>query len=125
MPATSPAELHQMFQSAANAHDLDALLALYEPDPVVAEPDGGASAGTAAVTAHLRALLERKPQFDSVVTTKQFNTGEIALICSEWSATATAPDGAAIEMGGRGTEVARRQSDGTWLMVIDNPWGTA
>jgi len=25
---------------------------------------------------------------------------------------------------GRGTVVLRRQSDDTWLMVIENPWGT-
>jgi ketosteroid isomerase-like protein len=24
----------------------------------------------------------------------------------------------------RGTVVLRRQSDGVWLMVIENPWGT-
>lgn len=125
MPATSPAELHQMFRSAANAHDLHGLLALYESDPVVAEADGGVSNGTPALTAHLRALLARRPQFTSVKTTKQFQTDDIALICSDWTANATAPDGTPIHMAGQGTEVVRRQADGTWLMVIDNPWGTA
>ena len=125
MAATTPADLHQLFQTAANAHDLDALLALYEPDPVIAEPDGRVSRGTQAATTHLRALLDRRPRFDTVVTTKEFEAGDIALICSQWTATATAPDGSTIEMAGRGTEVARRQPDGCWLMIIDNPWGTA
>jgi ketosteroid isomerase-like protein len=28
-------------------------------------------------------------------------------------------------MEGKGFDVMRRQSDGSWKMVIDNPWGTA
>lgn len=52
------------------------------------------------------------------------NVGDIALTCSDWSATATDQHGALVPMTGRGTEVARRQADGTWLLVIDNPWGT-
>lgn len=125
MPATSPAQLHLMFQAAANAADLDALLALYETNPTVAEPDGGVAAGLPAATAHLEALLERRPHFDHVVTTKQFQADDIALLCSDWTASGTAPDGTPMQMAGRGTEVARRQLDGTWRMVIDNPWGTA
>ena len=34
------------------------------------------------------------------------------------------PDGNEIPMQGKGTEVLRRQPDGNWRCVIDNPWGT-
>jgi ketosteroid isomerase-like protein len=36
----------------------------------------------------------------------------------------TEPDGKPINLTGRGTVVLRRQPNGIWLMVIENPWGT-
>jgi ketosteroid isomerase-like protein len=50
--------------------------------------------------------------------------GEIALLFSDWTLSATDPDGHAIEMAGRTSDVARRQSDGSWLFVIDDPYGS-
>jgi ketosteroid isomerase-like protein len=39
---------------------------------------------------------------------------DLALLITEWSINGT----------GRGTVVLRRQSDDTWLIVIENPWAT-
>lgn len=125
MPAQDPAELHRLFQEAANQADLDGLIDLYERDPVFAtRPDGSAS-GSDALRSHLTELLAMRPRFEQVATTKVFQAAGLALTCSDWIATATDPAGVALTMTGRGTEVARRQADGTWLLVIDNPWGTA
>src|SRR5919106_113962 len=52
------------------------------------------------------------------------HAGNLALLITEWSIKGTEPDGKTINLTGRGTIVLRRQSDGTWLMVIENPWGT-
>ncbi|MEZ0067628.1 ketosteroid isomerase-like protein [Streptacidiphilus sp. MAP12-20] len=124
MPAQTPAELHRMFQQAVNDGAVDALVALYEPEPAFATRAGDPAVGGTALRAHLAGLLAARPHFDRVATTKVFETGDIALTCSDWSATATDAHGATVAMSGRGTEVARRQPDGTWLLVIDNPWGT-
>jgi ketosteroid isomerase-like protein len=35
----------------------------------------------------------------------------------------TGPDGKPVKIEGQSAEVARRQPDGTWLFVIDNPHG--
>ena len=51
-------------------------------------------------------------------------TGNLALLIIEWSLSGTEPNGKPINLNGRGTIVLRRQSDGTWLMVIENLWGT-
>jgi ketosteroid isomerase-like protein len=39
-----------------------------------------------------------------------------------WQLTATGPDGSPISMTGHSAEVARRQPDGSWRFVIDNPF---
>lgn len=124
MQALSPAELQGMFQDAANRSDLEGLVGLFEPEPAFATPSGTANSGREALRSHLCELLAMRPRFERVTTTKVFEASGIALICSDWAATATDPAGRAISMTGRGTEVARRQEDGSWLLVIDNPWGT-
>jgi ketosteroid isomerase-like protein len=49
---------------------------------------------------------------------------DLTLLITEWTINGTEPDGKLINLTGRGTVVLRRQSDGVWLMVIENPWGT-
>jgi ketosteroid isomerase-like protein len=42
---------------------------------------------------------------------------------SDWTLTGgTDPDGNPVELSGRATEVLRRQDNGSWLVVIDDPW---
>jgi ketosteroid isomerase-like protein len=52
-------------------------------------------------------------------------SGDLALTVSEYTITSTGPDGKQTSSSARGTEVVRRQADGTWRFVIDNPTGTA
>jgi len=34
------------------------------------------------------------------------------------------PDGKPVTLAAKSADVLRRQADGTWRFVIDNPWGT-
>jgi ketosteroid isomerase-like protein len=47
-----------------------------------------------------------------------------ALLHSAWTLATTGPDGVPINMAGTTADVVRRQADGTWRFVIDNPWGS-
>ncbi|HAF12136.1 MAG TPA: hypothetical protein DCK99_00285 [Blastocatellia bacterium] len=40
-----------------------------------------------------------------------------------WTLTGTDPSGGAVEMAGQTSDVVRRQPEGTWLLVIDIPYG--
>ena len=42
-----------------------------------------------------------------------------------WSFDGTGPDGDPVRLSASNADVLRRQADGTWRFVIDNPWGTA
>ena len=68
-------------------------------------------------------MLALKPKFE-LEFKKAVQAGDIALLFSEWTLSATNPDGNAVEMEGRTSDVARRQPDGRWLVVIDNPSGS-
>jgi len=56
--------------------------------------------------------------------TRVLEAGGLALVAGNWSFTGTAPDGSAVNLTGHNADVLRRQPDGTWRFVIDNPWGT-
>jgi uncharacterized protein (TIGR02246 family) len=123
MPARTPEELPLLFAQAFGAHDLEAALALFEPEAILIPQPGQVVTGTEAIREALSGFLALKPKFESEFK-KAFQVGEIALLFSDWTLSATDPDGNAIEMAGRTTDVARRQSDGSWRFVVDDPYGT-
>ena len=49
---------------------------------------------------------------------------DLALVITEWSFSGTGSDGNAVKKTGKSADVLRKQSDGSWRLVIDNPWGT-
>lgn len=49
--------------------------------------------------------------------------GDIAIHISPWTMAGQMPDGQAVTQNGLSIAVLRRQEDGSWKMVIDNPHG--
>ena len=122
MPAQNPEELDRLFSDAMNAGDLDALVALYEPQATLTPQPGQVVTGTRAIREALSAFVATKPTLTLAVKTLA-QTGDIALTSARWELAGTGPDGTPITMSGHSAEVSRRQIDGTWLFVIDAPWG--
>jgi uncharacterized protein (TIGR02246 family) len=123
MSARTPKELHRLFAEALNAHDIEALMALFEPDATLMPQPGQVVTGTEAIREALSGFLALKPKFE-LEFKKAFQAGDIALLFSDWTLSGTDPDGNAIELAGRTSDVARRQSYGSGLFVIDNPFGS-
>jgi uncharacterized protein (TIGR02246 family) len=127
MPAHTPEEVHRLWAEAFSAHDLEAVMALYEPEATLIPPGQEVPnlilTGAEAVREHLSGLLALKPKFE-LEFKKAVQAGDIALLFSEWTLSATDPDGNAVEMEGRTSDVVRRQPDGSWLVVIENPSGS-
>jgi ketosteroid isomerase-like protein len=51
-------------------------------------------------------------------------TSNLVLVNTIWSFRGNGPDGKPVNISGRATDLLRQQSDGSWRIVIDNPWGT-
>ena len=124
MPAKAPAEIHREFERAFNAGDLDALLALYEPDAALIPQPGVVALGLDEIGPALQGFLDLGGKI-SLDTKEVVTVGELAYLTNRWSLTGTNPDGTPLEMGAVTAEVARRQDDGSWLYVIDNAVGDA
>lgn len=122
MPARTPEELHELFAEAFTTGDIEIAMTLYEPDAILVPQPGQLVTGLEAIREVLTGFLAMKPTFN-LVFGKVFQAGDLALLFSDWTIAATGPDGSIIDMGGRTADVARRQPDGNWLYVIDNPFG--
>lgn len=108
-PALEPEDLARFFVSRANAGDVEGLVALYEPDAVLAGANGQTMVGTEAIRRFFAELLIDRPQFEPGEQSPALRWGDLALTTSRLTnGTVTA-------------EVARRQPDGTWLWTIDQP----
>ena len=107
-PATQPEDLGRFFMQRANAGDLEGLMALYEPDAVLAVPGGAQVAGKDAIRQALQRFL------DGTADDQRQEPARAAV---------REPGAHLNEVRGRRSpaEVARRQPDGTWLWVIDQP----
>ena len=123
MPARKPEECDTLLVEAINRGDLEAALALYEPNASFVQDSGEVITGLGAIRGVMQSFLALKPKFTLTVKAVQSGDGGLALLRAKWSLAGTGPDGKPVTMSGNSTEVVRRQSDGTWRFVIDNPRG--
>jgi uncharacterized protein (TIGR02246 family) len=122
MPATTPEQIHRLFEDAFNAGDIDGLMVLYEPDSVLVPQPGIVVQGSQQVRAALEGYLALRGRI-TLDTKLVLTVGDLAYLSNSWSLSGTGPDGNPLTLGATTAEVARRQADGTWLYVIDNAWG--
>ena len=121
MPAMNPVELDQLFGEALNSGNIEALLALYEPEASFNPEPGEEVHGKEAIRQALEGFLAMKPTI-TLDTKTLAQTAEVALCTAKWHLTGTGPDGP-VELDGQSVEVAHKQSDGSWMFIIDNPFG--
>jgi ketosteroid isomerase-like protein len=107
--ATRPEELSRLFVELANAGDLDGLVDLYEPSAVLAFPGGRVTVGAEAIRQVYERLLAGRPTFARGEIQPALRHGDLALTSTRLAG------------GGATAEVARRQPDGTWRWIIDQP----
>jgi uncharacterized protein (TIGR02246 family) len=120
MPARTPEEIQALIAAAFNAGDLDAFLQLHEEDAtVVVPPDGDRVSGREAIRAAVQPTFALRPTIRNEVVDKLQSDG-LALIHARWNLAGT-DDGQLVEMSGRAAVVSRRQPDGTWRIVLENP----
>jgi ketosteroid isomerase-like protein len=122
MPISSPSNCHAEFVTLFNDRNADAIAACYEPGAAfVPEPGAPAVHGIDAIRPIIGGFIEQKLTLD-LATRSVVESGDLALISGEWTLTGTDSSGAPVSLAGITAEVLRRQPDGSWLYVLDNPF---
>jgi uncharacterized protein (TIGR02246 family) len=108
--AHRPEDITRLFVERANAGDAAGIAALYEEDAVMAFPPGEQTVGRAAIQALFESALPHMPKFEPEDPLPTLVAGDIALTSTP------AKDGTGVR-----AQVVRRQPDGSWLRLLDQP----
>jgi ketosteroid isomerase-like protein len=106
-PARDPQDLERLLVSREWAGDVEGMVALYAPDAVIDCGGGRLVRGLDDIRALFAGLVAQGARFAVGVQSPATISGDLALTSTRL------PDGRVT------AEVGRRQSDGTWLWVID------
>jgi uncharacterized protein (TIGR02246 family) len=123
-PIHTPDGTVEHFAELLGARRLDALLDLYEDGAAFVPEPGRVVSGRASIREALASLLALEPRMTGRVE-QVLQAGDTALVAYRWQMQATAPDGMPIRQGGLSADVLRRRLDGSWGVVIDDPYGGA
>ncbi|SUA79541.1 SnoaL-like domain [Nocardia otitidiscaviarum] len=107
--ATDPNDLGKYFIERANAGDVDGLVALYEPNAVLAFPPGSLATGHAEIRKVYEQFVAAAPVLTPGRQHPVLVSGDLALTAST------------LTTGEITVEIARRQPDGSWLWAVDQP----
>ena len=118
----TPEQVLEAIVDGINSGNLDALMPLYEPEAAFATEPGSLAHGAPGIREALTGFIAMKGKLDLDVT-RVLEVDDLALVIGVWSFDGTGPDGEAVRLEARNADVLRRQPDGTWRFVIDNPWG--
>jgi ketosteroid isomerase-like protein len=121
--ATDLAQTVKLLDNAFNRGDLETVLSFYEEGAAViaAEP-----LRLLRGPSELRDFFEEAMRAGMVakqIKTRVIEAEGVALFLSRWSLAAKNPDSVEVTRTFHATSVFRRQPDGRWKILIDNPLG--
>lgn len=116
----SVTELNDYFIETMNAGDLDGALSCWTDDTVFHTADGPVT-GMDNLRDELQKFIDLKPVL-TIEELHRIEAGDTALVSLRWTLKGTTPDGEAMDMTATDANVFRRQADGTWRILIDNPF---
>jgi ketosteroid isomerase-like protein len=119
----TPEDLLKSQVEEFNKGNIDFLVTLYENDICLANQPGQVVKDKELIRKTFRDFINKGIKLDARAK-RAYYADNLALLITEWSLNSREPDGTPIHHRGNGIIVFRRQYDDTWLMVIENPWGT-
>jgi uncharacterized protein (TIGR02246 family) len=102
--------------------DIEGILASYEPNAVIVFEPGKPVSGEDAIKHGFMGFFAVNPKFQ-YPDHEVFINGDLAMHFAPWTMAGKAPDGTEIKQSGLSVVVLRKQLNGQWLMVFDNPFG--
>lgn len=124
MPAYKPQDCDLLLYELVDKGDFEAALDLYEPDAVFVVSQSETVTGRDAIGQVLRKMsaMGATGKIEAVTSVLSAD-GSVAFTRTKGTSTRPGPDGTAITSHFHSVEVVRRQPDGTWRILIDDPGG--
>jgi ketosteroid isomerase-like protein len=119
----TPEQVLEAVVEGINTGNFETLMALYEPAAAFATQPGSLAHGLGGIRDALGGFVAMNGKLDLEVS-RVLEVGDLAPVVGDWSFTGTGPHGEPVKLAAKNADVLRRQADGSWRFVIDNPWGT-
>ena len=107
---------------AFHKKDIQGIMTCYEPNAVIVFEPEKPTSDVAAISEGFNGFFAVNPKFE-YSGHEVFLNGDLAMHLAPWTMIGKGPDGNAIKQSGLSVVVLRKQSNGKWLMVFDNPFG--
>ena len=108
--------------SSLEKGDVDGIMSTYRDGAAIMFEPGQSVTDSSIARQIFSQMTAAKPEV-SYSGHEVYVSGDTAVHIAPWSMVGTAPDGTKIEQAGLSVAVLRVQADGSWKMVIDNPYG--
>ncbi len=102
--------------------DINGVLATYEKNAIVMFEPGKALSGHETLRQAFTEFVKFDPQY-TFKGHEVYIADNIATHIAPWDMVGTLPNGNRIEQSGLSVAILRKQEDGSWLMIQDNPHG--
>ena len=119
---TSPNKMNKSFADAYNTGDVNKINALFEKDAKIVRYSGDIISGFEKMNEEHLGLLKFGGKMTSV-NKYCIEIEDIAMLRADWKIETKNENGENITIEGSSSEIIRKQKDGTWLYIIDNPFG--
>lgn len=111
-------EVHSSLAAAYNTGDLNTVMSIYDGSGIIVADPTSPVSGKEKFEAAVKNILAIKGTME-IKTVYCLEVGDVAVGRSEWSIT----DGGTTKVAAKGIELLKRQTDGTWRVLIDHAFG--
>ena len=122
MSPNKPEDWPRLFEQYFNAGDLEAVVALYEPEARFVVGSGETVVGRDRIRRALAEMIDTKTRLQSRVV-KAVTVGDIALLYTDFEGTTVDPSGKTVDIRHNAIEILRRQANGDWKLIVGDPRG--
>jgi uncharacterized protein (TIGR02246 family) len=117
-----PEDWPQVFEQHFNAGNLDAVIALYDPEAHFVTRSGETLVGREAIRNVLSSMIQAKAQLRSRVVRAE-TVGDVAQLYTDFEGTAVDSSGKTTPIHQPAIEVLRRHPAGDWKLIMGDPNG--
>lgn len=125
IPAYNPEDCDRLLMEAMEKGDIETTIALYEPDAVLFTESGDLMKGRDAIRRHNEEFISLKAK-TTIGEIKAVISGDGSIATTRMKCTSVFLDPRSrnqVRLLTNTLEVVRKQPDGTWRFVIDDPYG--
>jgi len=110
------------FQNCVRNGDVNGALDCFDDEAIYVTGIGTFVTGKENIRKALEQVCGLKPDLQAQRSTG-FTVDNITAWVDEWTMKATLPDGPKLEMRGTSSDILKKQPNGNWAYLVDNPYG--